>query len=669
MRRLIAFLLAAATVVALCGGVVAAPARIQVEKTWHVNPVHEGRLTEADLFIMESRANETQEQEVEYQTSASACGKALRLAMVQRQEKCQVYLRTEDYSKDRVNELMDEILVYALLHSGVGNEGDYLMWQFAGWSVRADGYEADGYGYMTFTYELMYYTNAQQEAQVDAKVTQILESLELEGKSQYQQACAIYDYICNNVTYDTAHEKDEYYDPQYTAYGALIDGTCNSQGYAVTLYRLALEAGLECHVLAGKVGQKERLWNILQVDDVFYNADASMDAGTGEYGYFLKSDASFADHVRDDVFASEDYHEFYPVSGTDYAHPCRHKYEAVVKVANCTDFGYTNHICTKCDHSYKTDYVFPTGHSYADGVCGVCNQAQISVPQIKSCYSQKRDSVKVTWFTQNGVDGYQLWRATDLDDPASWKSIKTVNAAATDRYTNQGLTEGVTYYYKVRAYVINERGAKLWSDFSEVNYMPAAVVFDSPYSNATYRIRLCWKEVGGSHGYQIWGLQENGTWKIVKTLGDKGNTLTNNQGGTTAYSNTGRVAGNVYTYRMRAFRITDDGKKVFGAYSQEYSVAAKPETPAVTVTTPKATRAQVSWNGVNGASGYQIWMATSAGGEYKIVKSVTDPAAVSYTKYDLESGKTYYFKVRAYVEVEGRKTFSAYSGAKSVVVK
>ena len=34
MKRLMAFLLAAATVLALCGGVVAAPAKIQGEKTW-----------------------------------------------------------------------------------------------------------------------------------------------------------------------------------------------------------------------------------------------------------------------------------------------------------------------------------------------------------------------------------------------------------------------------------------------------------------------------------------------------------------------------------------------------------------------------------------------------------------------------------------------------------
>ena len=198
--------------------------------------------------------------------------------------------------------------------------------------------------------------------------------------------------------------------------------------------------------------------------------------------------------------------------------------------------------------------------------------------------------------------------------------------------------------------------------------MPAAVVFDGPYSNATFRIRLRWNEVGGSHGYQIWRLNEDGTYSIVKTLGDKGNELTDNQGATTAYSNTGLTAGETYTYKMRAFMITEDGRKVFGAYSDEYAVAVMPETPVVTGTSPTATRAQLTWDALNGAAGYQIWMAEAEDGEYKIVKSITD-GSTTYTKYDLTSGKTYYFKVRAYTEVEGKKTFGAYSEVLGVTVK
>ena len=306
-------------------------------------------------------------------------------------------------------------------------------------------------------------------------------------------------------------------------------------------------------------------------------------------------------------------------------------------------------------------------HDYVDGFCSVCGSAQMSVPEILSCYSKLQDSVKVTWTISEGADGYQLYRATS-PDAEEWNCVKTITDGTTDRYTNQGLEVGVTYYYKVRAFAEDAEGNRIYTDFSEVDYMPAAVVFDGPYSNATFRIRLRWNQVGSSHGYQIWRQNDDGTYSIVKTLGDRGNELTDDQGATTAYSNTGLTAGESYTYKMRAFMITEDGRKVFGAYSDEFTVAVMPETPIVTGTSPKATRAQLTWAALNGAAGYQIWMAESKDGEYKIVKSLTD-GSTTYTKYDLTSGKTYYFKVRAYTEVEGKKTFGAYSDSLGIKVQ
>ena len=221
----------------------------------------------------------------------------------------------------------------------------------------------------------------------------------------------------------------------------------------------------------------------------------------------------------------------------------------------------------------------------------------------------------------------------------------------------------------MRAYIENAEGERFYSEFSEVKYMPAAVVFDGPYSNATFRIRLRWEEIGGADGYQIWRLKDDGTWGIVKTLGDKGNTLTNDQGATTAYSNAGLTAGKSYTYKMRAFAIPEEGVKVFGAYSDEFTVAVMPETPKATVTSTKAGRAELSWNAVNGAAGYQVWMADSVNGTYKIIKSITDGETTTYTKYDLRSGSTCCFKVRAYVEVDGKKTFGDFSTVKQITVK
>ena len=329
-----------------------------------------------------------------------------------------------------------------------------------------------------------------------------------------------------------------------------------------------------------------------------------------------------------------------------------------------------------------------TGHHYVDGVCDVCGEQDLSVevPVIESVYSQKQDAVKVTWSKQEDAEGYELWRAASPDAAEEdWSLTKTIRGEDVEKYTkdetiqytNVGLTVGQTYYYKVRAFKVkfsaadeNVEGTKVYSAFSEIDYMPAAVVFNNVYSNSTSRIRILWNEVSGAHGYQIWRKGEGDEqYKVVKTLGDKDNTLTDDQGATTAYSNTGLEAGKTYTYKMRAFAIPEDGKKVFGAYSNEVTVAVMPETPKLSGSSNKEGRAVLTWNKVTGAAGYQVWMSTSKDGNYSIKKSITDGSTTAYTQYDLKSGTTYFFKIRAYTEVNGKKTFGGYSDPVMVTVK
>ena len=331
----------------------------------------------------------------------------------------------------------------------------------------------------------------------------------------------------------------------------------------------------------------------------------------------------------------------------------------VTREPTCTQMGLMDCVCTTCGAAFVAEIPM-LDHTYEGGVCTECGDLQLLAPAIVSCYSKEQTSVKVTWTPVQNASGYELFRTATPDDDNSWTKVKTITGGDTDRYTNQGLTEGVTYYYKVRAYLVTEENTKEYSDFSDADYMPAAVVFDDPYSNATYRIRLRWNEVGGAHGYQIWRQNADGSWAIVKTLGDKGNTLTNDQGGTTAYSNTGLTAGEIYTYKMRAFMITEDGRKVFGAYSDEYQVAVLPEAPVLWGSSSRYDRAELTWTAVNGASGYQIWMEDPFG-NVSIVKSVTDGSVTEYTKYDLSFASTYHFRIRAYVEVNGRKSFSEFS--------
>ena len=715
MKKLTTLILIACLICSLVpGAALAAPQQtIRIDPVTYVNPLYEDILPQTRHTMPKLASTATAEAET-YCTTAQEVGQVIRSNMKQRQTEFQVGVAFPNYSEDTALALMDEASAIALAHTGDPTEGDYLHWQFGSWTYGGEGHLQGDTAYLTFTYSIEYYTTADQEAQVDAAVDALLEDLSLAGKTDYEKILSIYDYICANVTYDHAHVNDESYELQYTAYGALIDGTAVCQGYAVLLYRLALEEGIDSRLISGIGNGGLHGWNIVELEDLYYDVDATWDAGTTDYAYFLRCEANFPDHFRDPEYDDAAFHAAYPMASTDYipTAPCDHSYTAAVTAPTCTRSGYTTYTCTLCGDSYISDEKNATGHVYGtwtetkaatctlsgtqERICTVCGTAETktipalghdyrddyctrcgqldpdaviapAAPQILSCYSKLQTSVKVTWTTVDGADGYELWRSTTPNDPNSWTRAKSILSGTTDRYTNQGLTVGVTYYYKVRAFALDGQ-ERVYSDFSAVDHMPAAVVFDGPYSNATFRIRLRWQEVGGCHGYQIWRQEPDGSWKIVKTLGDKGNTLTNDQGSTTAYSNTGLESGKTYTYKLRAFRITDDGRKVFGAYSDTYTVAVMPEAPALTAASPKAGRASLSWDQVDGAAGYQIWISESPDTGFSIAKSVTD-GSTTYTKYGLENGKTYYFKIRAYVEVDGKKTFGAYSQTIAITIQ
>jgi fibronectin type 3 domain-containing protein len=74
----------------------------------------------------------------------------------------------------------------------------------------------------------------------------------------------------------------------------------------------------------------------------------------------------------------------------------------------------------------------------------------------------------------------------------------------------------------------------------------------------------------------------------------------------------------------------------------------------------------MSWNKVKGADGYVIYRAGTKNGYYKYLKSVTTNTA---SHAGLKAGSKYYYKVRAYKIVNGKKIYGAYSDAKNMLTK
>ncbi len=567
----------------------------------YINPIYEDVIEESDLVQPSGIA--VISDFTDYASSISEAGTVLRSGLEERAETIEVLYQTDTYDSG----LWSSILSSAVEHTGVPTQGDYLRYSYVGYVGSWNYYISNGIYYLTFVYTMTYSADADQENEVTEKLESVMASLDLDEKSNYEKISAVYDYICENVTYDYTNLSDSDYILKYSAYAALINGTSVCQGYAALLYRMLLEAGIDTRIITGTGNGGGHAWNIVKLGSVYYNVDATWDAvyyAYGSYVYFLQCDSNFAGHTRDDEFAAENFYAAYPMSETDY----------------------------DADALYA--------------------------PEIVSVYSTVQTSAKITWTKVDGASGYQIYRSTEED--GTYACAKTITSGYTVSYTNSGLTVGQTYYYKVRAYKKDSNGSWVYSDFSDVRYMPAAVVFDNVYSNATYRVRLLWDEVDGVEGYQIWRADsEDGAYKIVKTITD---------GSTTAYSNTGLESGQTYYYKMRAY-TTVDGSKVFGAYSDIVAVAVMPETPEVSVVSYTSGIAKLSWDEIGGAAGYQIWRSDSSDGTYTLVKSITDGGTTAYSNSGLTSTSTYYYKVRAYSEVNGKKTFGAYSDVQRVTVK
>lgn len=57
---------------------------------------------------------------------------------------------------------------------------------------------------------------------------------------------------------------------------------------------------------------------------------------------------------------------------------------------------------------------------------------------------------------------------------------------------------------------------------------------------------------------------------------------------------------------------------------------------------------KISWKGMTGVSGFEIFRSTKKNSGYKIIKSIKKRTVVSYIDKGLITGKTYYYKVRAF---------------------
>ncbi len=145
-------------------------------------------------------------------------------------------------------------------------------------------------------------------------------------------------------------------------------------------------------------------------------------------------------------------------------------------------------------------------------------------------------------------------------------------------------------------------------------------------------VRLNWEASKDATGYRVYQLNEK-TGKYEKIASIKGKTT---------YRVTKLKSATVYSFKIKAYKKYSDGTVVWATASAPLKTATEPVKPTqLTAVSKSKGTATLSWNGSDEAC-YDVYCSTSENGDFKRVSPVR---TTEYTVKNLESGKTYYFKI------------------------
>ncbi|MBQ9941852.1 MAG: leucine-rich repeat protein [Christensenellaceae bacterium] len=168
-------------------------------------------------------------------------------------------------------------------------------------------------------------------------------------------------------------------------------------------------------------------------------------------------------------------------------------------------------------------------------------------------------------------------------------------------------------------------------------------------------VLVSWDKTEGADGYTLYrSATKSGGYEAIAIL---------TGGDTLSYKDTGLSTNKVYYYKLKPYELKD-GKRVYGKTSP--ADAARPLPAKVSGVNAKSsgyTSVKVTWNKVAGASGYTVYRSTTKSGGYEAVKILSGGSTLSFKDTGLTTGRKYYYKVKAYRLVDGKRVYGKASSA------
>ena len=275
---------------------------------------------------------------------------------------------------------------------------------------------------------------------------------------------------------------------------------------------------------------------------------------------------------------------------------------------------------------------------------------------VKAALSGGHNDVKVTWNAVDGADGYLFY----FKKATSEKWSSPISCTETS-YTRKDLASNVKYNFKVVSYVEVE-GEKYFNadDFATVSLstkknVKAPETVKATLSGGYDDVKISWTKSEGADGYYV-HMKKAGATSYTRIA-----TTTK-----LSYTKKNLADGVKYTFKVTPYYMDDDAK-VKGYYSKTATATTlkKVATPKVVKSTSK--KVKVSWTNIAGETGYQISRSTKKTGTNIVSTYATTSGKTK--KLTVTKGKKYYYKVRAYKTVDGKKIYGPWSTAKVYTLK
>ncbi len=545
---------------------------------------------------------------------------------------------------------------------------------------------------ITFVYEQC--TEAQTAA-LNAEIHKVLNILST-FKSDIDKVVFLHEYLTENTEFDISQTKR-------TIYDCLVGGSCVCEGYAKTFMLLMNRAGIECKYVSSD--ENQHAWNIVKIGGSYYFVDVTWDDTLA---------------VHDNVLCSE-----YKLVETGHLNSTRDWVinRAESCMGKCTSRKY--------DDAFFSKAMFSMSYSggkwyYSDGtdIC-VGSTADLSEKLLKT--------VDDKWFLWDDEMYYYVLGYSDaviLNDRIFYNTHDTVRSMKTDGtddklvyilsaeenakgriYDMSADSSGVKYHLKkspnksdTEVYTAALKNLEHIHSFSRLvtkptctekgytdficlcgysyrgNYTEKAAhtsvtdkavkaTFSSDGKTSGSHCKVCGKTITAQNKiYKVSSAKlsktsftANGKAQkpSVTVVDSKGNKLKNSVDYTVKYSNSKSKNPGKYTVV-----ITLKGK-YSGQKTLTYTISPA-QVKGLSLSSKAKKSVKISFSKLSGSSGYEIYYSTKKTSGFSKLKAVTK---TPYTYSKLKSGKTYYFKVRAYKTCDGKKLYGKFSAVGKVKIK